>query len=116
MNNPRFHEHATYLAGSMLLELHTTCPTQVYTPHDQCIETIHLTEQLKQLREINMMQSADLESRDIEKASYQSYVVNESLRSEMEIVALHIAMCQKDIDLCRLRMELFNMRSARAHR
>lgn len=109
MSNQSFHRDATFMAASVLFgpKLNKTQEIDMLSAHNA-----YLKERVTELTEINLMQAMDLESTKFELTQSQSNVNdlnNELTAKEMNILSLHIDMCQKDIELCRLRLAVFKL-------
>ena len=109
MSNQSFHRDATFMAASVLFgpKLNKTQEIDMLSVHNA-----YLKERIAELTEINLMQAMDLESTKFELSQARSNVNqlnNELTTKEMNILSLHIDMCQKDIELCRLRLAVFKL-------
>jgi hypothetical protein len=109
MHGQSFHKEATFMAGSVLFGPKLSDRQEIDM---LCSQNAYLKQRLAELAEINSMQLADLESKQIELTQGQTKVkqLTEVLAAnEMSILSLHINLCQKDIELCRLRLAMFKL-------
>jgi hypothetical protein len=77
-----------------------------------CTQNAYLKDQIAELTETNLMQAIDLESKQIELTQSQTKTkrLEQVLTtSEMSLLSLHMNICEKNIELCRLRLAIFKL-------
>lgn len=111
MQSLTFHSDATFMVGSALFGSKASKDEEIDMMQQQ---NAYLTEQIIELKELNGMYQADLESGQTELSNTHevvNHLNNELVASEIKTLALHISMCEKDIEICRLRIAIFKLQN-----
>lgn len=104
MSEIRFHSDSMHALGSSLLQ-----PDLASGQELLYIENNLLRNQINELKELTQMQYIDIESHKVELMNLSNQYDTKLTTCEIDILNLRMELCQRHIDICQLRFELFKL-------